>query len=562
VAGRRGTGRTGSRGSRHLEVTRQAAEALKAEVLRGDRLSRRRYIREFNEEFSRYQSLSSYNALLMECWKAGIVYVGDYHALPASQGFARRLLGDLAERSSKLVLAVEVVRGKHQAVLDDWLAGRITEEEFLHQVRYRQDWDYPWVGFRDLILTARDREIRVAAIDCDPRRGLRLIRKRDRTIAAKLTSIFQEDPGRRILVHIGESHLASGHLPGVVRKALHSVGLEEREVVVVQNADEIYWALVRDGVDHFEVVKVTPRRYCAFTATPLEKYEAYRQAQEAWGREEGEEERDFQPLFHGIADSLVAFLGVDKYTWCLSQEGICIELLVDGYPEVYGPDRAAEVAAILRGLPAHRIQVMERRLADRGCCYVDERNAVFVDHFHVAEAAWEAARFVHTALSGRIRAGPAGNPAPGAAQAFYEDVLRAAIGAFGSKVAHPAQDLMDKSELQASGAADGGKKRRAAPAERVRRAAAFVSAHGMFLRRHKEGIAIPARLLRGMRVKGESFRLRTRELGLALAQKMWEAYREGAVRRRDILDLYTDPLIAEESAFRRYADLARKVEAC
>jgi hypothetical protein len=314
---------------------------------------------------------------------------------------------------------------------------------------------------------------------------------------------------------------------------------------------------VEDGVDHFEVVKVSPSRYCAFTATPLEKYEAYRQVQEDWSHEEGEREGpEFQPLFYGIVDAILAFLGVDKYTWCLAEEGICLELLVDGYPEVYEPDRAAEVAAILQGMTTDRVQDMEERLELRGCCYVPEHNAVFFDHFNVAEGSWEAARYAYMALSGRLRADPPVVPEPDAAQLFYEDVLRVAIGAIGSKVAHPAQNLMEKSILGPAGKPPGRRR-----TEREKRMAAFVKAHARFLRDCREGDTIPARLLRGMRVKGRARALRSKELGLRLAQGMWDAYREGRIRRRDILDLYTDPLWSRDSALRRYLDLARKTGA-
>lgn len=499
--------KTSPSASKRPSGARIAAERLKAEVLGADRISRRRYIREFHEEWGDWEAVASWDDLVLDCWRAGIVYLGDYHALPASQLTAARLLADLAARSRNLALAVEVVRTQHQDLLDSWLTGTIGEKEFLRGIHYDRDWGYPWEGFRHLIATAQEHGVRVIAVDCDPRRGLRLIRKRDRTIAARIANIIQEEPDCRLLVHIGESHLASTHLPARVRESLHEIDMERRDVTVVQNSDEVYWDLVDSGVDHFDVVRVGKRRWCVFSATPLEKYEAYRRVLDRWDGEDGDEEDDLQPAFFHVVDSILSFLGVDKYTWCLAEEGICLELLVDAYPEVYGPHRVSEVAQILAGMPLDQIREASDRLARHGCSYVAAANAVFLSRFRLDEAAEEAGRFVWSALSGRLRS-PCDDPADPEG-VLLESMLDGARTWLASKMVHPGRPVVEAPEL--------------------------ASRHSSFeedvLRRAPLDID-PA----------EDPAATGRAWGLALAQRLWLAHRGGPSLRRKILELYTDPV--------------------
>src|SRR5262249_10591280 len=111
---------------------------LRHEIGDVDRNSRRRYIREFHEDFESFEAPSSWDDLVMACFRADIIYIGDYHALPSAQEFAARLLAEVAERSGRMVLGMEMVFGRHQRALDQYLHGRMEEAAFLRTIRYEQ----------------------------------------------------------------------------------------------------------------------------------------------------------------------------------------------------------------------------------------------------------------------------------------------------------------------------------------------------------------------------------------------------------------------------------------
>ncbi|HEU4402284.1 MAG TPA: ChaN family lipoprotein, partial [Candidatus Polarisedimenticolia bacterium] len=316
-----------------IAFQKAAVARLKREIRGVDRNSRRRYIREFHGEFGRLEEISSFDDLVIACYKADIVYIGDYHALPASQEFAARLLGEIATRSRNVILCLEMVYGRNQRLLDQYMKGESDEADFLRGIRYDLDWGYDWGSFRRLFDVARAHHIDVYGIDCEPRRGFRYIRRRDAYAAARVADLVERHPGAKIVILFGESHLARNHLPRKVTDGLKRRMLEKRGVIVLQNLEEIYWQIAERGLEDVEVVTLGPDRFCHFNAGPIAKYEAYRHTIEIWkGDAEDEGSLDLTSTVYSIIDTILKFLGVNKYGHCVKREGRCREFLVDVYP--------------------------------------------------------------------------------------------------------------------------------------------------------------------------------------------------------------------------------------
>ncbi len=540
---------------------RRAVDRLKREIGSVDRNSRRRYIREFQDEFRAFQGAVSFDDLLVDCLRADIVYIGDYHALPASQHFAARLLGELAKRSRQVVLGMEMVFGRHQRILDAWMAEEIPEEEFLRRIRYDLDWGYSWQSFRAIFGTAREYHCRVYGIDCEPRASFRFIRKRDRYAAARIVSLFARGGASKVVVVVGESHLAARHLPYRVTRGLKRAGLEKRSVVAVQNIDEIYWQLAGPERQQTEVVRVSPGRYCVFTAGLLEKYEAYRQTIERWKREEGDEDLDLTPTIYNVIDTLFEFLRVDKYRYCLVKEQECIEMVVDAYPEVYSQADEALVRRLLRsqGMQGEDEEEVLSHLARNGSCYVPRLNAILIGEFNLAHAGEEAGHFVNLALKREIYE-RARRSAP-QHDLFYTSVLEEALAFFASKLIHPARNHFLESPFY---------RLYGKPAERIEAESGyghaefqeiigFVLAHKRLERRYREMKEVPAEILKGINSDRRRTAVLTHELGYYLGQQLYDGYHAGIVSREEISRLFRRRFEDSGSALETYLGLAERM---
>jgi len=550
--------------SEEIAFHRRVVSLLKKEIAQVDRNASRQYIRRFTREFRGFSALSTWDDLIISCYKADLVYLGDYHALSSSQMFAARLLKEIASRSRHVILAVEMVYGRNQRALDQWLTGAIDEGEFKRKIRYDLEWGYDWEGFRAIFETARDYGLKVYGIDCPPRNGLRYIRKRDRYAAARIADIYAKHPTARVVVMIGESHLAEGHLPAAVREALAAVNLEKRSVRVLQNIEEIYWKLVAQGREHEDVVTLGNGTYCVFNASPIAKYESYRQTINRWREQEGEDAIDLTPTLHSMIDTILRFLGVDKYAHRVRQGDDGADLLVDLYPDVHASVDATHLRELLSGRrlsPALRSAVKER-IARKGSCYIPRVNAILIGAFSLVQGGEEAAHFVNTALRGdvfrdarRARARP---------DLFYETVMQEALGFFGSKLIDPSRNHFFETKLYQYHRRDREfiEKNTEYSYEQYGRIIRFILMHKRFERAYRSHSKVPAELTEGIRTRSRrEFSVLTHELGYYLGQQMYDGYHQGLIDRGAIRELYFRRFAKPGSALSAYLDLVATLPA-
>ena len=301
---------------------------MEREIRAQDSHNRRKYLREFNEAFKRYESVLSREQLQETLRAADVILIGDYHALPASQRCAASLLEQRALAGDRpVILGLETIFARDQHIVDEWWRREIEEAEFRQRIRFDLDWGYDWAPFYDLLLAARDHAEAVYGLDCMPREDLRKIGARDRHAALKLAEIRQRHPEAAIFVLFGESHLAPTHLPSELRAQMPDAKI----LTVLQNIDALYWRAAGERADSVEAVRVNNDVVCVFNATPLEKYESYRLCLDQWSR--CDSAPDFAPTIYNLVDSLASFLEINRYS---PHNGTQPKFLVDMLPEVCG----------------------------------------------------------------------------------------------------------------------------------------------------------------------------------------------------------------------------------
>src|SRR6202161_3729605 len=317
----------------NLRFRRSAAQwharpGVELEIRAQDSHYRRKYLREFNQAFRSYDTLLDSAELQTALHSADIVLIGDYHALPAAQRHAASMMEQRALAGDRsVVLGVETIYARDQHILDEWWRREIDENELRQRIRFDLDWGYGWSPFYNLLVRAGDHGDAIYGLDCMPREDLRKIGARDRHAAAKIAEIRLRHPEAVIFVLFGESHLAPGHLPRVLQKAMPSA----KTLTVLQNVDALYWRAAGEPVDKVEAVRVQEDVLCVFNATPLEKYESYRLFLDQWSR--SETGPDFAPTIYNLIDSLASFLEINRYS---PHNGTQPKFLIDMLPEVHG----------------------------------------------------------------------------------------------------------------------------------------------------------------------------------------------------------------------------------
>lgn len=499
--------------SRRSAAQLHALAEVEREIRMQDSHGRRKYLREFNKAFRTYESVLTGEEVQAALRGADVVLVGDYHALPASQRSAASLLEHKALAGDRpVVLGVETIFARDQHILDEWWRREIDEAELRQRIRFDLDWGYDWAPFYDLLVSARDNAEAVYGLDCMPREDLRKIGARDRHAALKIAEIRQRHPNAAIFVLFGESHMAPGHLPRAVRKAVP----EAKVVTVLQNVDSLYWRAAGERADKIEAVRVKEDVLCVFNATPLEKYESYRLFLDQWSR--CDENPDYAPTIYNLIDSLVNFLEINRYS---SHNSTQPKFLVDMLPEVYGGSSGQMLGRLLlrKGISEADLKALVARVEECGSAYLPKVNAFYVREFQMVHAAEDVTRFLHQACQGlpqRLNGHAPAQMEEGdrAADRFYTRVVEHAIAFFGSRVLYPSRPAPAAEDSLLGRAA----------IEKVAQAAA--------------------------RAEGEGFETSALELGQRIGNQLYEAYLAGKIApsgvRRLFLAHLHDPGLARK----------------
>jgi len=486
------------------------------------------YFRAFDRQLRTYRRRLALHDLVAAAARADIVYVGDFHAEPAFQRSAADLLSRLAPRVPGLSLGVEFFFTRQQHLLDRRQQGLLEDDSLLERTHYDEEWGYPWEGYRCLLDRARENDVPVHALDVPPRSGLASLRRRDDHAARRITDLLRREPDRRLMVLFGESHLARGHLPRRVKARLKQAGLERREIVVFQSPDRLYWQLLGAAGPVTEAVHVGAESYAVFPASPLQKYEAYRQVLERWRDDApADEEVDLAPAVHHLIDVLLGWLGIRAARRRIQHQAGWSEDLIDAFPEVYGGVQAEQLIEPLlaeQGRRPDEVDDARLRLQRRGALYEARSNTLFLRRYLPGPAAGEAARFIRTALTGGLFAASsdfAGDPPSRAYGAAYNEGL----AYLGSKLIDPTGEELDRALT------------RNAPRGDAKR---WLDAHHRYERSSR--VTPPADLLDPLARSRKLRRTLAHDLGRRLGRALFDRVRRGRLDRRKLARLFQRPL--------------------
>jgi hypothetical protein len=503
-----------------IQANRSGIARLKREIFGVDKTHKSRYIKEFNSEFRSYRRIETAEEAIECASRSDIVYFGDYHPLDASQELVLHLMKELSARGRTVVLALEMLYVHQQECLDRWMKGTINEDAFLEAIDYKCEWGFSWPSYRRIFELAKNPFIPIFGIDSEPRDHLRYIRRRDRLAARRIGTIRRFFPDSLILVVVGESHLASNHLPREVRAVL---GGRFSDTVIVQNIDDIYWRLLRTGREDAEAVAIDGNRHCIFTTSPMLKYEAYRRIIDVWS--EGEEADRHTPFLHEMIEAIHSFLRSGRKRPLVSFPNGRKEPLEAILPEV---ECRATYHAFSSYLRSRRVSTREivpilGHLKREGMRYVPGINVCLIARFDPSRAVREAARFVLHALRGDV--GEVRAKRRSVEDEFFGSVIEEALVCFAAKVVDPSRSCLGNDSP--------------AGASKPGRAA-------MSLRKIAS-LPLRRRLLH------------TSALGGRLGEALHAAFHEGRVPRREIEGLFGARLVAPGSAKQLHSRLTKAV---
>ena len=377
------------------------------------------YERELNESVRSDFEVSSPGALRGAIRRARIVLVGDYHTLRQSQrGFLRVVR---ATRTRDLTLALEFVTANFQRAVDAYMDGSIGDDVFLRRIDYARSWPsyQVWPNFKPIFDLARSRGAQVLALDCDSS-ACASVFSRDGFMAWRIVEALREAPRSKIIVLVGEAHLAPGHLPAELRRSLERIGLNAPILTIHQNVDEVWFNLVaRDLEDRVDVVRLAPDRYVAPASTPIAAQQSFLAAVEGQGTPVAAGDRDeVRREFSRTVRLLSRLLG-------LPSRGLLDDVTV------CGPGDLDEIAGLAERVAPEEWRAIATQISEVGeSLCLPEYGMVYLANLTPTHLAEEAAHFLKARLAG-------GHRPVDPCDFLYSRALHEVVGYFGAKLFNP-----------------------------------------------------------------------------------------------------------------------------
>jgi uncharacterized iron-regulated protein len=136
---------------------------------------------------------------------AAIVYVGEMHTSEEDHKLQLIILEKLSRGGRCVELAMEMFPAEAQPVVDRYLGGQMSEENFLEEVRWEDVWGFPYQSYRGLIDSQRQRRMPVIGLNAPievvrkiGRNGLGSLTPDERSRVAR--EFHLDDPGNRLRI--------------------------------------------------------------------------------------------------------------------------------------------------------------------------------------------------------------------------------------------------------------------------------------------------------------------------------------------------------------------------
>jgi len=147
-----------------------------------------------------------------------LVYVGELHDNPASHRLQVEILKALqASHPGKVALGMEMFNNEQQVALDRWVAGELSEKEFLRESRWFENWKTDFELYRELLEFARDQQIPVIGLNIPRALGRKVsmtpLDQLDPEVKEQLPEMDMSDPYQRQMIEeIFGAHAAGGSM--------------------------------------------------------------------------------------------------------------------------------------------------------------------------------------------------------------------------------------------------------------------------------------------------------------------------------------------------------------
>ncbi len=163
--------------------------------------------------------LLSPEQVLSEIAQANVVYLAETHDRLSDHQAQLEIIQKLQARQPKIAIAMEMFQRPYQKVVNQYLAGKLTEAELVKQTEYEQRWGFPWEYYAPILRYARAKQIPVIAANTPSEitrkvasQGFASLTTKEQQFIPPVSEIRTDNPQyRQIALAAFAQHQAAGH---------------------------------------------------------------------------------------------------------------------------------------------------------------------------------------------------------------------------------------------------------------------------------------------------------------------------------------------------------------
>ncbi|PIU58229.1 MAG: hypothetical protein COS89_01465 [Deltaproteobacteria bacterium CG07_land_8_20_14_0_80_38_7] len=492
------------------------------------------YEERYRKNVRKYKRISSQNEMINSILKSNVVYIGDYHTCNQSQRSFLRILKSLISKKDKFIIGLELIHEKFQDEIDGYFSNKISEKTFINRIKLKEHWVFDlWENFKPIFDFSKYHKIKIYGIDAaDP---YSCLLDRDKTTAKVLIEMIKKNPGKRVLVFIGDLHIALSHLPRQVKEIAKKEKIHIKDLVLFENSESIYWQLAEKGSDDkTEVVQLIDGNYCRMHTPPVVCQQSYLNWLE---HEEGEiDYDDAKSSFLSFVNRISSFLRIK-----LGPEQDNVEVFTSGDLSFLKKLRETKL------FDKKEIETIKKQILSSESYYIARTKYVYLANLSVNHAAEEASHFIKNLCSGVEKPRDL-------VDAFYANILHEALGFFGSKIINHKRKCFHEKDFKQL--LDYFNKTLVPENRKLEEQTASMVLEFKKYEQKGSPLKYGAVYNQGM----DLFLSVTHALGYMLGDRLYYGLMEGIVTKKDIKTMFYDPWSEPGEAYKVYMSLSTKLQ--
>jgi len=109
----------------------------------------------------------SFHQLLNDLEPSSVIFMGETHDQIEHHHNQVRILRGLIEKNRDVVVGMEMFERSQQSILDQWTEGKLTEEEFLKEVKWETTWGMDYNLYKGILDKAKNHRIKVLCLNIE-----------------------------------------------------------------------------------------------------------------------------------------------------------------------------------------------------------------------------------------------------------------------------------------------------------------------------------------------------------------------------------------------------------